>query len=168
MDNYRNQEPFAKNGLYDPRFEHENCGIGAVVNMDGTSDRKVVDSALRIVETLEHRAGKDAEGKTGDGVGILLQISHTYFSKVAKEAGIHGSHVKRTETRTPIHPGIQQPISGIAQRLAPILLHLPDSHGFQGRKAVHADHAADAGIFRRGFQQHGRTKSLTQIGRAHV
>ena len=62
-------------------------GIGAVVNMDGTSDRKVVDSALRIVETLEHRAGKDAEGKTGDGVGILLQISHTYFSKVAKEAG---------------------------------------------------------------------------------
>ena len=40
MDNYRNQEPFAKNGLYDPRFEHENCGIGAVVNMDGTSDRK--------------------------------------------------------------------------------------------------------------------------------
>lgn len=73
---------------YDPRFEHENCGIGAVVNMDGTSDRKVVDSALRIVETLEHRAGKDAEGKTGDGVGILLQISHTYFSKVAKEAGI--------------------------------------------------------------------------------
>ena len=86
MDNYRNQEPFAKNGLYDPRFEHENCGIGAVVNMDGTSDRKVVDSALRIVETLEHRAGKDAEGKTGDGVGILLQISHTYFSKVAKEA----------------------------------------------------------------------------------
>jgi len=85
MDNYRNQEPFAKNGLYDPRFEHENCGIGAVVNMDGTSDRKVVDSALRIVETLEHRAGKDAEGKTGDGVGILLQISHTIFRKWQKK-----------------------------------------------------------------------------------
>lgn len=88
MDNYRTQEPFAKNGLYDPRFEHENCGIGAVVNMNGETDRKVVDSALRIVETLEHRAGKDAEGKTGDGVGILLQISHTYFSKAAAEAGI--------------------------------------------------------------------------------
>lgn len=88
MDNYRNQEPFAKNGLYDPRFEHENCGIGAVVNMNGETDRKVVDRALHIVETLEHRAGKDAEGKVGDGVGILLQISHTYFSKVAKEAGI--------------------------------------------------------------------------------
>ena len=88
MDNYRMQEPYAKQGLYDPRFEHENCGIGAVVNMSGKTDRKVVDSALRIVETLEHRAGKDAEGKTGDGVGILLQISHTYFSKVAKEMGM--------------------------------------------------------------------------------
>lgn len=101
MDNYRNQEPFAKNGLYDPRFEHENCGIGAVVNMDGTSDRKVVDSALRIVETLEHRAGKDAEGKTGDGVGILLQdLSHLFFESGKRsrnpdrwQAGIWYRHV---------------------------------------------------------------------------
>ena len=56
--------------------------------MKGETDRSVVDNALKIVETLEHRAGKDAEGKTGDGVGILLQISHTYFSKVAKELNI--------------------------------------------------------------------------------
>ena len=88
MDNYRNQEPFQKDGLYDPRFEHENCGIGAVVNMSGKADYTVVDNALKIVETLEHRAGKDAEGKTGDGVGILLQISHSFFEKAAKEAGI--------------------------------------------------------------------------------
>ena len=88
MDNYRNQEPFRKDGLYDPRFEHENCGIGAVVNMSGKADYTVVDNALKIVETLEHRAGKDAEGKTGDGVGILLQISHSFFKKAAKEADI--------------------------------------------------------------------------------
>ncbi len=88
MDNYRNQEPFQKDGLYDPRFEHENCGIGAVVNMSGKADSTVVDNALKIVETLEHRAGKDAEGKTGDGVGILLQISHSFFKKAAKESGI--------------------------------------------------------------------------------
>ena len=88
MDNHREQAPFPAQGLYDPRFEHENCGIGAVVNMKGETDRSVVDNALKIVETLEHRAGKDAEGKTGDGVGILLQISHTYFSKVAKELNI--------------------------------------------------------------------------------
>lgn len=88
MDNYRNQEPFQKDGLYDPRFEHENCGIGAVVNMSGKADYTVVDNALKIVETLEHRAGKDAEGKTGDGVGILLQISHSFFKKAVAEAGI--------------------------------------------------------------------------------
>ncbi|MGN1037443.1 MAG: glutamate synthase central domain-containing protein, partial [Ruminococcus sp.] len=79
MDNYRNQNPYEKQGLYDPSFEHENCGIGAVVNMKGIKSRFVVENALRIVETLEHRAGKDAEGKTGDGVGIMLQISHKFF-----------------------------------------------------------------------------------------
>ncbi len=72
-------------GLYDPSFEHDNCGIGAVVNMDGKKSHKTVESALDIVAHLEHRAGKDGEGKTGDGVGILLQISHDFFSKVGKE-----------------------------------------------------------------------------------
>ncbi|MBO7334825.1 MAG: hypothetical protein J6U67_07985, partial [Lachnospiraceae bacterium] len=56
--------------------EHDACGIGAVVNIDGHKDYKVMDDALSIVEKLEHRAGKDASGKVGDGVGILLQISH--------------------------------------------------------------------------------------------
>ena len=63
--------------------EHDACGIGAVVNIDGRKDYTVVDRALQIVEKLEHRAGKDASGKVGDGVGILLQISHHFFKKVA-------------------------------------------------------------------------------------
>ena len=62
-------------GLYRREFEHDNCGIGAVVNIKGKKTHDTVANALRIVEHLEHRAGKDAEGKTGDGVGILLQIS---------------------------------------------------------------------------------------------
>ncbi len=74
--------------LYSPRFEHDNCGIGAVVNIKGIKSHDTVANALTIVETLEHRAGKDAEGKTGDGVGILLQISHKFFKKAAKEVGI--------------------------------------------------------------------------------
>ena len=76
------------NGLYDPRFEHDSCGIGTVVNIDGKQSRKIVDNALSIVEKLEHRAGKDATGETGDGVGILVQISHTFFKKAAAECGI--------------------------------------------------------------------------------
>ena len=77
-----------KQGLYDPQFEHDNCGIGAVVNIKGIKTRETVDNALKIVENLEHRAGKDAEGKTGDGVGIMLQVSHKFFSKVCKKEGI--------------------------------------------------------------------------------
>ena len=75
-------------GLYDPQFEHDACGIGAVVDIKGRKSHQTVDDALCIVERLEHRAGKDAEGKTGDGVGILLQISHKFFSKVADELNI--------------------------------------------------------------------------------
>ena len=75
-------------GLYDPRFEHDNCGIGAVVDIKGRKSYQTLDDALKIVEHLEHRTGKDAEGKTGDGVGILLQISHRFFLKAAGAAGI--------------------------------------------------------------------------------
>ncbi|HKL79743.1 MAG TPA: glutamate synthase subunit alpha, partial [Mobilitalea sp.] len=75
-------------GLYNPRFEHDNCGIGAVVHMKGIKSHQTVENALKIVENLEHRAGKDAKGQTGDGVGILLQISHKFFSKVVKPLGI--------------------------------------------------------------------------------
>ncbi len=75
-------------GLYDPSFEHDNCGIGAVANIKGIPSHRTVEQALHIVENLEHRAGKDAEGKTGDGVGIMLQISHKFFKKVTKPLGI--------------------------------------------------------------------------------
>ena len=74
--------------LYDPRFEHDACGIGAVVDIKGRKTHQTVDDALKIVEKLEHRAGKDAEGRTGDGVGILLQISHEFFVETVAEQGI--------------------------------------------------------------------------------
>ncbi len=74
--------------LYEQSFEHDSCGIGAVVNIDGKADRKIIDNALSIVEKLEHRAGKDASGETGDGVGILSQICHKFFTKAAAKIGI--------------------------------------------------------------------------------
>ncbi len=82
------REGFAPQGLYDPAFEHDACGIGAVVDIKGRKSYKTVDDALKIVEKLEHRAGRDAEGKTGDGVGILLQISHRFFAKAAAELSL--------------------------------------------------------------------------------
>ena len=77
-----------KKGLYSEQFEHDACGIGAVVSIHGVKTHKVVDDALSIVEKLEHRAGKDATGETGDGVGIMTQIPHAFFKKTAKKMNI--------------------------------------------------------------------------------
>ena len=74
--------------LYEPQFEHDSCGIGAVVSIDGKKSHEVIENALSIVEKLEHRAGKDASGETGDGVGILAQISHAFFKEAAKKGEI--------------------------------------------------------------------------------
>ena len=74
--------------LYEMEMEHDACGIGTIVNIDGHRDYRVLDDALKIVEKLDHRAGKDASGKVGDGVGILLQISHDFFYEAAKKEGI--------------------------------------------------------------------------------
>ena len=87
MENFTERNTPA--GLYDPRFEHDNCGIGAVVDIKGRKSHKVLDDALQIVEHLEHRAGKDAEGKTGDGVGILLQISDKFFPEGRRSRGLY-------------------------------------------------------------------------------
>ena len=89
-------------GLYRPEFEHDACGIGAVVDIQGRASHETVDDALKIVEKLEHRAGKDAEGKTGDGVGILTQIPHAFFARAA------GPETVRTGDREGRHgfPGL--------------------------------------------------------------
>ena len=74
--------------IYDPLWEHDACGIGAVVNLKGTLSHATVDSALKIVEKLEHRAGKDAAGETGDGVGLMIQVPHKLMVKAASAEGI--------------------------------------------------------------------------------
>ena len=74
--------------LYNSRFEHDACGIGAVVDIRGQKSHGTVDSALKIVEKLEHRAGKDAAGETGDGVGLLLQVPHRLMVKATGNLGI--------------------------------------------------------------------------------
>jgi len=81
-------EELRQHGLYDASFEHDNCGIGAIIQIDGTPGHKLVADALSIVENLEHRAGKDATGETGDGVGILTQVPDKFFRKILAEDGI--------------------------------------------------------------------------------
>ena len=83
-----NQQQYVTDSIWNQDLERDACGIGMIVNIDSSADYRVLDDALNIVEKLEHRAGKDATGQVGDGVGILLQISHSFFKKSAESAGI--------------------------------------------------------------------------------
>ncbi len=74
--------------LYNEAYEHDACGIGAVVSIDGIASHSIVNDALCIVERLEHRAGKDASGTIGDGVGVMLEVSHRFFKKTAEMFGV--------------------------------------------------------------------------------
>ena len=74
--------------MVDPKLEHDACGIGAVIDLKGRESHKTVEDALTMVERMAHRAGCDAAGTTGDGVGILTRIPHTLFQRWAAAEGI--------------------------------------------------------------------------------
>ncbi len=72
-------------GLYDPRFEHDNCGVGFVAHIKGQRSRQIIDDALRILVHMEHRGACGAEPNTGDGAGILTALPHEFLQKVARD-----------------------------------------------------------------------------------
>ena len=71
-----------KQGLYLPEFEHENCGAGFICSLKGETSNSIIEKALDILEKLEHRGAVSADGKTGDGAGILIDIPHAFFKAV--------------------------------------------------------------------------------------
>ncbi len=75
-------------GLYDPSFEHDACGLGTVVHLDGTASHALVDQALTVLERLDHRGATGSDPETGDGAGILLQMPHRFLARAAAEEGI--------------------------------------------------------------------------------
>jgi glutamate synthase (ferredoxin) len=79
----------ARQGLYDPQFEHESCGVGFVVNMKGRKSHEIVEQGLQILVNLEHRGACGFEENTGDGAGILIQMPHKFLAAVAKEEHIN-------------------------------------------------------------------------------
>ena len=86
--NFHTKGPPPKQGLYDPRFEHEACGIGFVVNIKGQRSHEIVRQALTVLHNLDHRGAAGSEANTGDGAGILLQIPHTFLVKACAENAI--------------------------------------------------------------------------------
>ena len=80
--------PPGKQGLYDPSFEHDACGVGFVVDMKGRKSHKIVADALQVLTNLDHRGAAGSEPNTGDGAGILIQMPHKFFAEVSKTARI--------------------------------------------------------------------------------
>ena len=80
--------PPPKQGLYDPQFEHDACGVGFVVNVQGRKSHQIIRQALNVLLNLDHRGACGCEANTGDGAGILLQMPHVFLKKVSAEAGI--------------------------------------------------------------------------------
>ncbi|MFD2036504.1 glutamate synthase large subunit [Belliella marina] len=76
-----------KKGLYRSEFEHDSCGIGAVVNVKGTKTHETISDALYMLSNMEHRGGRGSDPKTGDGAGILIQVPHPFLKEVTSRAG---------------------------------------------------------------------------------
>ena len=77
-----------KQGLYDPAFEKDSCGVGFVMNMKGEKSHEIITQGLEILKKLEHRGACGADSATGDGAGILIQIPHQFFQVECKKSGI--------------------------------------------------------------------------------
>ena len=84
----KNIGPPKKQGLYDPQFEHEACGVGFVVNMKGEKSHEIVRQALTVLVNLDHRGACGCEPNTGDGAGILMQVPDSFLRKVCSPLGI--------------------------------------------------------------------------------
>ncbi|OXM84446.1 glutamate synthase large subunit [Paenibacillus rigui] len=77
-----------KQGLYDPQFEHDACGIGFVANIKGKPSHEIVGQALTVLCNIDHRGGQGSEKNTGDGAGILLQIPHSFLQAECAKEGV--------------------------------------------------------------------------------
>lgn len=76
-------------GLYDPRFEHDACGVGFVADIKGRRSHAVIADGLTVLENMSHRGARGAEPNTGDGAGILIQLPHAFLSDKARQLNIH-------------------------------------------------------------------------------
>src|ERR1700733_7129432 len=77
-----------KQGLYDPQFEHDACGVGFVVNVKGKKSHEIITQALTVLLNLDHRGACGCEVNTGDGAGILIQMPHAFLKKVCAQKHI--------------------------------------------------------------------------------
>lgn len=73
-----------KQGLYDPDLEHDACGVGFIVNIDGIPSHSIIENAVKLSERMEHRGASAADNDTGDGAGALVAIPHDFYGQELK------------------------------------------------------------------------------------
>ena len=87
-----------KSGLYDPKFEHDACGVGLVANIQGVKSHDVIRKGIEVLVNLGHRGAAGADPNTGDGAGLLLQMPDQFFSKQTKHLPMKDIYLRRINT----------------------------------------------------------------------
>src|SRR5882672_1957918 len=82
-------QPPGPQGLYDPAYEHDSCGVGFIVDLKNRKSHEIVRNSLQILCNLEHRGACGCEENTGDGAGILIQMPHRFFAQEVAKLGLH-------------------------------------------------------------------------------
>jgi glutamate synthase (ferredoxin) len=138
--------PPARQGLYDPRFEHEACGVGFVVDIKGRKSHQILSDAIQVLRNLDHRGACGCEANTGDGAGVLIQMPHGFLQKVARaakitlpEAGRYGSGLfflpKNVTKRRRLEERFEQIVRSEGQKFLGWRT-VPTSNGMLGETAL--------------------------------
>ena len=83
----KNKELLAKNYSYDPSLEHDACGVGVIASLDGTKSRQIVEYGIESLKAVWHRGAVDADGRSGDGAGICVEVPKDFFLEKIKDTG---------------------------------------------------------------------------------
>ena len=120
---------FGKQGLYDPSFEHDACGVGMVANIKGVKSHSIVTQGLEVLCNLEHRGARGADPETGDGAGVLIQMPHEFFAAQCSaldielpEAGLYAVGMTFMSPPPEEQQGIERIIRDIVEREGQVLL----------------------------------------------
>src|SRR5215472_11888526 len=110
----------AAQGLYDPSFEHDACGIGFVANIKGQKSHEIIVKGIQVLMNLTHRGACGCDSETGDGAGVLIQIPHAYFARECAELGFTlppASEYGVGMTFLPVEPPARQRCEGVIERI---------------------------------------------------
>ena len=131
--------PATAQGMYDPSFEHDSCGMGFVADIKGRKSRTIIDKGLEMLRNLEHRGAVGADPLTGDGAGILIQMPDEFMKKAAAEVNINLPEEGRYGVGVmflPQNPTLRKAVENIIEKII-----IDEDQNFLGWRDVPVDPA---------------------------